>query len=376
MNLKTRIDAWVAAGLITSEQAVGITAFEAARPKKSWALLSVMLLGSFVLAVGIVSLIAANWQFIGGTTKLAVDGALLVALAGLMVRFYDDKNSLIFQITHFIFIGAILASIGLVSQVYHQGGYPYEALSLWLIIITPVALFTRNAAIPHLYAGSLLTTAISFMEAFGPFGDMEEGYLTALVIVTPFAFGALAQLVSVLKGPALFASALRRWFILTLVVAAAFTDLFLTERQFYRGLYTPEMQNTALIAATALFGFSLTLSWSKRDRIVLGVSGAVLLLAYFLLIGGREDEVVGALVSLAIGSGISLLCVLRARGRLFNAMVVLLGARFLIVYFQVFGSLAMTGVGLVISGILIMGAAFVGFKYQKRLYRWLEGAVK
>lgn len=373
MNLKARIDSWLDSGLITASQAAAISAHEAVRPKKSWVLLSVMLLGSFVLAVGVVSLIAANWDAIGGYTKLAADGLVLVALAYVLGRYYDDKNSLLFQIAHSLFIFLILASIGLIAQVYHLGGKTYEALSLWLVIVTPVAFFARNAFIPHLYAGSLLMTAISFMEAFG---RADEEYLIALVILTPFAFGTLAQLTAVLKGPASFALAFRRWFILTLLVASALTDVFFAEHRLYREFAAAALRNGVLTAATVLFVLSLPLSWPRRDRVVLGFAGAVLVLAHFLLMGGMEDEVIGALVSLVIGSGIALLCVLRGRGRLFNAMVVLLGTRFLIVYFQVFGTLAMTGAGLVISGLLIMGAAFVGFKYQKRLYRWLEGLLK
>jgi hypothetical protein len=59
--------------------------------------------------------------------------------------------------------------------------------------------------------------------------------------------------------------------------------------------------------------------------------------------------------------------------RLFNLCVNLIGLRFLIIYFQVFGSLATTGIGLIVSGLIIIGAVVVWYKSRKKVQAWLGG---
>jgi len=58
--------------------------------------------------------------------------------------------------------------------------------------------------------------------------------------------------------------------------------------------------------------------------------------------------------------------------RLFNLCINLIGLRFLIIYFQVFGSLATTGIGLIISGLIIIGAV-VGWMAFKKYIATEEG---
>ena len=59
--------------------------------------------------------------------------------------------------------------------------------------------------------------------------------------------------------------------------------------------------------------------------------------------------------------------------RLFNLCVNLIGLRFLIIYFQVFGSLATTGIGLIVSGLIIIGAVVGWYKSRKKVQAWLGG---
>jgi hypothetical protein len=53
-----------------------------------------------------------------------------------------------------------------------------------------------------------------------------------------------------------------------------------------------------------------------------------------------------------------------------------IGARFLIVYFQVFGSLATTGFGLIISGLIIICAAVLWFKKKEKFENWIGDLIK
>ena len=58
--------------------------------------------------------------------------------------------------------------------------------------------------------------------------------------------------------------------------------------------------------------------------------------------------------------------------KLFNALIVGIGIRFLVVYFQVFSDLAMTGLGLIVSGLAIIGLSALYIKKRESLYALME----
>ena len=61
------------------------------------------------------------------------------------------------------------------------------------------------------------------------------------------------------------------------------------------------------------------------------------------------------------------------RRALFQWLLFLVGARFLILYFQVIGNLAMTGIGLIISGLVVIGITVIWNKHRKTLAEKAEG---
>ena len=58
---------------------------------------------------------------------------------------------------------------------------------------------------------------------------------------------------------------------------------------------------------------------------------------------------------------------------LFNLTTLLIGMRFLILYFQALGGLAATGFGLIISGALIMSLGWAWQRYRTHLQQWTQG---
>jgi hypothetical protein len=62
--------------------------------------------------------------------------------------------------------------------------------------------------------------------------------------------------------------------------------------------------------------------------------------------------------------------------KLFNLAIILMGLRFLIVYFQVIGSLLFTGFGLIISGLLIVGVAMLYFKHRAKIENFFNRLIK
>ena len=62
--------------------------------------------------------------------------------------------------------------------------------------------------------------------------------------------------------------------------------------------------------------------------------------------------------------------------KLFQFLLFVVGVRFLILYFQAFGGLALTGFGLIMSGVLIISMVVYWNKYRVQMAAWSEGLLK
>lgn len=66
---------------------------------------------------------------------------------------------------------------------------------------------------------------------------------------------------------------------------------------------------------------------------------------------------------------------LAQRKRWFDLASLVIALRVVIVYFEVFGSLAMTGLGLIFSGIVILTIAFAWHRFRERVRQQMGGTI-
>jgi uncharacterized membrane protein len=87
------------------------------------------------------------------------------------------------------------------------------------------------------------------------------------------------------------------------------------------------------------------------------------------------NQIVGCALFIGAWSGAAAIAASMHRRRLFDFAAAVIAVRFIIVYFEVFGSLAATGLGLVTSGVVILGIAYLWYRFRRRVARALEGNV-
>ena len=80
----------------------------------------------------------------------------------------------------------------------------------------------------------------------------------------------------------------------------------------------------------------------------------------------------GALALILQFGALALLFAVFSQQKAFQTMVVLIGIRFLIIYFEVFRSLAYSGFGLIFSGLLIIASAYSWIKFRVKFTAWLQ----
>ena len=91
-------------------------------------------LGAALIAAAAVYFVAANWQALGRYAKFAlVEGALVVALAGVWWRGLDSLAGRAALFAAAMLTGVLLALVG---QVYQTGADTFELFALWAAAIT------------------------------------------------------------------------------------------------------------------------------------------------------------------------------------------------------------------------------------------------
>ncbi len=368
--LAHRLRRWEAAGLIDATTREKILAWEAAHGH-GWATRGLLGLGALILGIGLISLVAANWQRIPAAFKLGADLVLLSGLGGAIYTARPGGNTREFFI--FLFQLACLASIGLIAQIYHLSGAPWRALALWSAMLLPVTLFARSSAPWSTWSSGLLT-------ALGLWLDETIGGPSSTSLLVDAWWLAQAALLLHLLGLRLdlrpMATAFGIW-ALALGLALTFgIDLMLHD-----GRKLPQL--VPWLPAGYLLGLAvLGVAASRR----LLRPGALLILTLLLvlvggvitalalesnppLLGSHRHGLAGALFSLGVlGLGLALSAVQGWRAA-FRVFLVFLGLRIYGIYLEAFGGLAATGVGLVISGLVLIALVLLMRRIQSRFGR-------
>lgn len=219
--LKSRVDRWRQSGLITDEQSQAILDFESVGTPRfrlgirfNRLIVVLSTLGAVLIASGIISFVAANWQGMPAMAKLflLIGGQTAAYWIGYQLQFvrgYPRVGEAI------MFTGAVWfgANVFLVAQSYHLGTDNPDLMILWFLGVLPLAYLARSTSITVMAVG-IFTVGISWKAATwvdGPesaFLVMGSLFLTAALL---YSIGMLHLRRANLKlhaGPYLISGAL------------------------------------------------------------------------------------------------------------------------------------------------------------------------
>ena len=395
-KIEKKIAHWQQRGLIDATQAEKILDYERQSGKSrrtSVVLYGFVVLGGCVISIGVISLIAANWDGISSAVKLGIAFGVHLGLAAGIYWAQSRGRDILFDVLGTIFLFWCLATIGLVAQIFPAGGEPYQALTFWLIITLPLSYFGKRGVLASLWVLALFATfftwtldekswwATHFM-LDESHSYVRDAALFPLFMISALWSLALASVCTHVRSLRHFATNLAFWGLAASMAAAVAGDIYWSTHEFSTGHEDVLLPAYALLALAAIV-VGTRIDTTRREKIVL-----TLLLALSVLIyvpsrhGGSfvsDHDIAGAVGAIYSVLSMVLLAIyfaLRQRYALFNAVTIAIGVRFLIVYFQVFEDLAYTGVGLVISGLVIIGLAVAWYKLRPRLERLVRGLVQ
>ena len=378
-SLEHQLNDWVSKNLINREQAEGIRHYESNRPGSSWVLYSFLILGATIIGIGVISLIAANWDTIPNAVKLGADFLLLIGLALGIHYSWNQKHSIQYEVLLVAFLFLCLASIGLISQIYHTGGKLYQALLLWVMITAGIPLISRRSFGSFLWVSGFFI-ALMFAAFDSPF--LEPLYKfneAALFMTVPLLSAVLAMVSKKSLGEVGLTWSFNAWTMIGILMA-----LSVAETQSYGFLRHLDFAKTGFLAYLPgyILGVIAVLSiwpnaeFTRPQKIILMIFLASYFLPFHLLYMVKDSRHIFAFCTIISLSLLAIYLASVQQRKLFQVLLFAVGVRFLILYFQAFGGLALTGFGLIMSGILIISMVVYWNKYRVRMAAWSEGLLK
>ena len=372
MKLQRKLDAWRKAGFLNDEQMSAIAKYEDERATGvRWVVWGIAAVGGIAIAVGIISVIAANWDDIPEKLKLGAAGLLLLGSLFGAARTRSLSSTLPRDLLLLFHSGMVLAMVGLVAQIYHLHGHPWRAMALCAAMALPAAAIATHSLLSDVVLG-FVTVGVGFLldetRWFDHhWDDFGVGFLFATL---GLLFLLAAHYLKPLHAPA--RAALLRWgFGLSGMVAAAAAFIWAEGKHRYLQGNERAWWPLAIFAATALaYSVPAVTSATKARNVRIAA-----LLFYVAFLGGASF-ITGAPPSTAsIFLGFALfsatcvalaICAAAAGAKLgTNLATMALAARILVLYAELAKDLMTTGVGLIVTGVVCLGVAYGWWRLRR-----------
>lgn len=381
LNLDRRVREWHDAAIIDAATLERIRAHEACREGHAWVGFGIAAVGVVALLTGIISIVAANWDFLSDNVKLAGYFSLQILVGVLFVR-AESKLGIWREMVLIIFASLFLAGIALVGQVYNLSGPWWQTLLFWLLLALPPACAAHSYVLPFLWSLTILVTSVVWSIEASGWSELER---VGCTLTSPFVLIS-ASLLSTRLG------VLRQEFRKALIVSgigalllpgALWADFTWNFGSFGVAPGKPylllpsigALASAALSLARPAVPLSLRATTACLLLFAAAYLTAPLLLAPASLLPEPLGELLGALGFIALWALAAAAAVMASMRRLFNVASFAIAVRVVVTYFQVFGTLTATGLGLIISGLVIISVGLLWNRGRKIVNNLLKGAI-
>jgi uncharacterized membrane protein len=365
-----KIATWHEAGLIDAATRDRLLAYETAhaRPLALWAVFGI---GALAIGLGLVSVIAANWEEIPGALRLAVHFALIAAaLAALFWREARLAAASPWAAEALVFVTAALGLtfFGHLGQVYQTSSPLWQPLAIWLALFAPLLLLMGRSwpAALAVLGGSVWCAweyANTGASPFPPPPASDPAMLwRAGVSALPVLFAPLAAW---LRGRSLRPDFWRRLeqLALALAVGGASFVCALASLDELGAATEPGIVLRGAIGVLAGVGVIAARPGTSGRMVGAIIIGAGLTMALALV--ADTHDVAAAALFMALWVGIAAAALAAQWRGVFQLAVAVIALRLIILSFELAGDLLTSGFGLILSGLLILGVAWAAVRVSK-----------
>lgn len=361
MSLKTKLQNWQTANLISSDQAAAIAQYETENHKGIFKG-SLTYIAIFSILLGISLIIGANWQDIPDTIKLVAHFTVNIILSVLIYRWRDNPaRALARDIALFLLWGLTLTLIALIGQVFQLSGNTWDATRLWFFITTPMMLLLAQGRYLTALWGTFFALYIPFDIAVNVIDNLSPQAAQTTAFVSLFT----------LLPPALyFAAPYMRpnmgitfknlsWF-MALGAATISSFPYYNHSEFLQsGLYAQPI--AAVVIAALLY---LRTKWDKTFTDIFILSTLFIAIPLVLPFTG---ELTAMLHTVLLWMGAGYIFQRDGHYKMLNLAIIIITLRLFIGFLELFGSMMMSGFGFILMGLLLMTLIYAARRIKQVL---------
>ncbi|OPZ77132.1 MAG: hypothetical protein BWY78_01135 [Alphaproteobacteria bacterium ADurb.Bin438] len=376
MKIEKKLNEWVSKSLITKEQQASIVNYEKEIASKSNKVLYAFLtFGVLLIGIGIISIIASNWENIPEIVKLCSGLLFMIILGFVHVKF--QKNELIKEGSLFLFYLYLLAYIGLVSQIFHLSSYLNRGFLFWAVISSPLILITTKPYLPFVWLGSLICSVLPEFLRIDFIKDIFDKRITALsfcITLIAFILAFWIILSKYLIKNEIIKKVVNFYFLGGVILNVIMIDIISYDR--YRGKIQSIDPNFILFLMTILIPCLILLfrELAKKYYFFL-ISLIVMFIISISEISFMIPRIYMVWFIFTFGY-IMIYSAINERNVLFNLAFFIACLRIIIFYASFIESLLYNGIFMVISGILFILFILLFNKYKKPLMNFIKLSFK
>jgi uncharacterized membrane protein len=369
-----KIGQWHEAGVIDAATRDRLLAYEAAhaRPLVLWAVWGI---GALAIGLGIVSVVAANWEDIPGLVRLGVHLALIAGLLGLLfLREEQLAKRSPWAVEALVFVTAALGLtfFGHLGQVYQTSSPLWQPLAVWFALFAPLLLLTgRSWPSALAVVGGAVWTAweyATFMTGYGAARDRGTVWLAWLgaVVALPVVFALLGGWMRARSRRSDFWRRMEQLALTYAVALASLACAVASGGGFGEGgllAGTPSLVCGAVVALTGIAHYAARPGSSGQMAAAI-ITGAGVTVSFAYVVD--DLTVPAAILFFALWAGIAAAALTAHWRGVFQMAVGVIALRLIILSFELAGDLLTSGFGLILAGVMILGVAWVAVRVSKQ----------
>ena len=330
---------------------------------------SMLFISAVCIGIGLLALIGASWGSIPNIIKIIFYLALLAANIYGVYKSLVSENAKLKESLLVVLSIVLLAGINLFSDIFNLPVMFYDTLLIWCVLNIPLLCMTKKSLLSIFWIPLFLMSMTSFMSRFA----LTDYIINLLHLQAPglmmwiIAFALL--LISVSRGQtSAFGRAANFWFIGTLTLNLLMNEIFQDVGFYSYGIFLRDLLFTpseycwiywvACSVALSIFIFK------DKNGKYNGSTVALLIMilfnyiaAYTPLIFIPNFGLMAAICTLAILITALVRTITLEKNGLSKFLLGLICLRIVLIYWQDFGSLALTGFGLICAGVIFVWIA-------------------
>jgi uncharacterized membrane protein len=371
MSLSGKLQKWVDASLITSDQKSKIIAHEKEFSEQRWKY-GVIYIGLCSILLGVALIIASNWQVIPWQMKLSVHFAVNTILASFIwIWRHNPARDHLREGAIFILWGLTLTLIALIGQVFQLGGETYIAMRIWFWLTTPmILLFAQNRFTMRLWALAFIIyipydMVASIIDITSNITIQQTVFLAAGIVVPLLAWNIGAHPRFAVNRPTI-ATTLRETSVALALFGASFASTAFYHQTLYNNAYVPVVYALGVIAARFVLH---TKNWSAQERAnidLICICGLFICVPFFAVTHG---SVIALLHFLTLWLLAGWLWQETGHSHLVTFSIIVITLRIFIGFLEIFGTMLMSGLGFILIGALLLTLVEIARRVGRRLQR-------